>query len=358
MRNIGLAVGEKIAGGIHFDGSWQDCYKANLFLRSASRVVMPVLQFKAKSPEELYQKTKEHDFTQYIDAKGTIAVDSFVRASPAFTDQRFFSLKIKDAVVDQFRDKFGERPSVDKEIPDLLILARASGDDVYINIDTSGESLFKRGYRVETTLAPLKENLAAGLVLMTGWDGKTNFIDPMCGSGTLLIEAALLALNIAPGMFRKRFGFQKLKNYDKEMWNSLVDMAISSEKTELDVKFFGYDLDGKALRSARANAESAGVAEFIEFKRTDARILEPPCESGLIVVNPPYGERLGLTEQLKDVYRDFGHTLKTRFKGWTCWLLSGNSELSEELKLKANEKHKVMNGPIECRFMKYEIKNV
>ncbi|MDZ4660643.1 MAG: THUMP domain-containing protein [Pseudomonadota bacterium] len=354
LLDLGIVVVRKITGGVVFEGAWEDCYRANLNLRTASRVALPVLEFEARSPEELYEGVKKHDFTQYIEVTGTVAVDASVQES-VFHDQRFFALKIKDAIVDQFREKFNERPNVEKDTPDLRIMAKAIGNRMFLSIDTSGDPLFKRGYRKESTEAPLKETLAAGLIKLSGWDGVTNIIDPMCGSGTFLIEAALMATSVAPGTLRKRFAFQKFKNFDKNVWSHLVQAAMDLEKEEITAQFFGYDINSKAISIAKATAREAGVDHLIKFSRIDARMLTPPIDKGIIIVNPPFGERMGLSEQLKDVYRDLGHTLRTNFKGWECFLLSGNAELTQELKLKANEKHRVMNGPIQCRFLKYHI---
>ena len=222
-------------------------------------------------------------------------------------------------------------------------------------IDTSGESLFKRGYRTETGEAPLKENLAAGLLKVTEWDGNSPLVDFMCGSGTFLIEAAMMAMNIAPGINRKRFGFQNWLNFDKATWENVVQMAMDSEKTELPFKFYGFDIDSKVIRTAKENARNAGVDGVIEFKKESVATVEPPVEKGMIVVNPPYGARIGDEDNLRDVYRDLSFTLKHRFKGWDAWILSGNKDLIADLKLKSTKKHFVFNGNIECRFLKYSM---
>jgi len=222
-------------------------------------------------------------------------------------------------------------------------------------VDLSGDSLFKRGYRKEVGEAPLKENLAAGLIKVTEWDGKSSLVDLMCGSGTFLIEAAMMALNIAPGLNRSGFGFQKWLNYDESAWEKIVAEAMESEKEDLDFKFFGYDIDRRVLTNAKDNAKRAGVDHVIEFRKEAVATVEPPAESGLVVVNPPYGARIGDEDNLRDVYRDLGYTLKHRFKGWDAWILSGNKELIADLKLKSTRKHFVYNGNIECRFLKYSM---
>lgn len=354
LQSLELNPIEKTPGGVAFDTDWRGCYKANLWLRSATRVGMPVLNFKAKTPEKLYEGVREHDFSKYVTNKETIMVDALVKGSEAFRDSRFVGLKIKDAIVDQFREKFGERPNVEKENPDLRILARVIGEDVQITVDTSGEPLFMRGYRREMTEAPLKENLAAGLILLTKWDQKTNLVDPMCGSGTLLIEAALMAAQIAPGLLRRGFAFQKYLNFSDTDWSELVNEASESER-EPTVKFFGFDRDSSPLKIAQNNAKRAGVLDFIEFARADAREIDPPCEVGTIVVNPPYGERMGNFEQLKDVYRDLGFNWKTKFRNWDAWVLSGHAGLTNGLGLKSSEQFNVHNGPIECRWLKFHV---
>jgi putative N6-adenine-specific DNA methylase len=280
-------------------------------------------------------------------------------ADSMMRDQRFIALKVKDAVVDQFRDKFGVRPDVAVENPDLRIIVKVIKNEFHVSIDTSGESLFMRGYRREAGPAPLKENLAAGLVRLSEWDRQSPIVDPTCGSGTILIEAAMLALNMAPGASRKSFGFQKLLAFkteeQQEAWSRVLQEAIDQEKAELDFKLYGYDIDREALRAAKRNAFSAGVDHVIEFGYGNITTLVPPVEKGLFISNPPYGARLGDEYQLRDVYKDMGHTLKTNFKGWDAWILSGNKDLIGDLKLKSTRKHFVFTGPLECRFLKYSM---
>jgi putative N6-adenine-specific DNA methylase len=224
-----------------------------------------------------------------------------------------------------------------------------------IALDTSGDSLFMRGYRKETGEAPLKENLAAGLVSLTMWDKKSPIVDPMCGSGTILIEAAMMALNMAPGLHRRHFGFMDLLNFEEETWEKVVEEASSQELENLDFSFYGYDIDKRVLQAAKDNARSAGVDHVIQFKTESVTTLTAPVEKGMIITNPPFGARLGDEDNLRDVYKDFSHTLKNQFKGWDSWILSGNKDLIADLKLKATRKHFVYNGPLECRFLKYSM---
>lgn len=354
LKDLGLNVTGKYIGGVFFESNWEGCYKANLHSRLASRILKPVLDFTAYQPEELYSQILRHDFTKYIKPNQTISIDASISDSK-MRDQRFVAMKVKDAVVDQFREKFGVRPDVDNNNPALRIHVRAIKNQFNIAIDTSGDSLFKRGYRKDVGEAPLKENLAAGLLQLAEWDAQTPIVDFMCGSGTFLIEAAMKALNIAPGINRRGFGFQNWLTYDEAAWEKVVQEALDGEKETLDFKLYGFDIDSKVLKSAKENAKAAGVDDVIEFKRESVATVEPPVEKGLIVVNPPYGARIGDEDNLRDVYRDLGFTLKHRFKGWDAWILSGNKELIADLKLKSTRKHFVFNGNIECRFLKYSM---
>ena len=354
LKDLGLKTWEKTSGGVLFESNWAGCYKANLNSRFASRILKPVLDFPAYQNDELYNNIRKHDFTKYIKPTQTMAVDVVVKESK-FTDQRFVAMKIKDAIVDQFREKFGVRPDVDAKNPDLRIHVRAVRNQFAVAVDTSGDSLFMRGYRAKTGEAPMKENLAAGLLGLTEWDKKTPIVDLFCGSGTILIEAAMMALNMAPGLLRKRFGFMNLIDFDQDVWDGVVQEALDNEKQELDFKFYGYDIDKRVIEIAKVNAKNAGVAEYISFKTTPVAVAEPPEEKCIVICNPPYGARIGDEDNLKDVYRDLGYTLKHKFSGHEAWILSGNKDLLAEMKLKATRKFFVYNGNIECRFLKYEM---
>lgn len=354
LKELGLKVTDKTVGGVFFESNWEGCYKANLQSRMASRILKPILDFTAYQPEELYTQILRHDYTKYIRPDQTISIDVTIKDSK-MRDQRFVAMKIKDAVVDQFREKFGERPNVDNDSPALRLHVRAVKNQFNVAVDTSGDSLFMRGYRKEVGEAPLKENLAAGLISLAEWDRQSPLVDFMCGSGTFLIEAAMMAMNIAPGIHRKRFGFQNWLSFDEGVWDKLVQEAMDAEKEELPFKLYGFDIDRKAIMIAKTNARAAGVDEVIEFKKESVATVEPPVEKGLAICNPPYGARIGDEDNLRDVYRDLGFTLKHRFKGWDCWILSGNKDLIMDLKLKATRKHFVFNGNIECRFLKYSM---
>lgn len=355
LKNLGLKTWEKTSGGVVFESNWAGCYKANLNSRFASRILKPILDFPAYQGEDLYNNIRKHDFTKYIEPNQTIAIDAVVKECK-INDQRFVAMKMKDAIVDQFREKYGMRPDVDSESPALRIHVRGYKNNYSVAIDTSGSSLFMRGYRLKTGEAPLKENLAAGLVALAEWDMKSPLVDLFCGSGTILIEAAMMALNIAPGLQRKSFGFMNYKDFDEEVWEKVVQEAIDQEKEELDFKLYGYDLDKKVLDIAKKNAKNADVLEHIIFKNTAVSVALPPeGDPGMVICNPPYGTRIGDEDNLKDVYRDLGFTLKHRFTGWVAWVLSGNKDLLQEMKLKSTRRHFVYNGNIECRFLKYEM---
>ena len=356
LKELGLQKVLKAPGGISFEGPWADCYKANMRSRIATRILLPILDFPAYKNEELYDNVRKHDFTKYIKPTGSIAIDANVRDSGAFRDQRFVAMKVKDAIVDQFREKYEVRPDVDVENPDLRIVVRAVKNKFSIAIDTSGDPLFKRGYRVGYHDAHLKEHVAAGILRMTGWKGDCPILDPMCGSGTFLIEAVLQALNIAPGMLRKSFAFQKLLGFQRPEWEKEVAACAAMEKEELPFKMYGFDIDKKALVAATKNAQEAEVDQWIEFFRKPMETLAPPEDvKGIVVVNPPYGERLGTRDELVDTYKNLAHVMKTGFKGWDCFVLSGEPELSAAMKLKAERKFVVYNGAIECRLLKYHM---
>jgi len=358
LTQLNLKVLEKGPAGVTFEGNWEGCYRANLHLRTATRVLKPILDFPAYQPEELYTNILKHDFTKYISVKDTLAIDASVRDS-SFRDQRFVVMKVKDAIVDQFREKYNERPDVDSKNPDLQVMVRIIKNQVSVAIDTTGENLSQRGYRREAGEAPLREHLGAALVQMTGWKQDCAIVDPMCGSGTLLIEAALMAKKIAPGTLRKKFAFQKFADFKPELWDKAVTEALGQEIETVPegLHFYGYDIDRRVLEVAKRNAERAGVDDLITFQREPVQTLTAPVPTGLMLVNPPYGERLGIDEQLKDVYRDLAYTMKQNFKGWNCWILSGNEELSKALKLKSTRRIPVFNGAIECRFLEYKINN-
>ncbi len=346
---------EAFQGGAFFGANWRDAYRANLKLRTASRVIHVLGKFKARDGDQLYREIQKFDWTQWIEPDQYMSVDASTRDSE-LKDQRFIALKTKDAIVDQFRDKFGVRPSVDKDNPELPVWIRFHQNEAIVGLNMSGDPLFKRGYRKGEVPAPIKEHVAASLLKLTGWDGKTPLMDPMCGSGTFLLEGALMALNISPGTLRSHFALQKWKNFDQQVWDEEVQAAMDVEIEDPGFKFYGFDKDRDAVEAAKKNVRTAGLEDIIEIKRGSVELFEPPAEKGMIIVNPPYGERLGKDEELlKDVYRDLGFALKTRFKGWTAWVLSPNRPLSQLLGMKPTERFEIWNGPIPCEFFRFDI---
>jgi 23S rRNA G2445 N2-methylase RlmL len=354
LNDLGMRVKDKGINWVQFEASWEGCLEVNRRSRVATRVILPILDFKAFSEDELYQKTLRHDFTQYIDPDQTLAVAASI-ANSNIRDQRMLALKVKDAVVDQFRDKFQSRPSVDRENPSLRIFVRCVHNTVSMAIDTSGRNLSDRGYRLEAGLAPLKEHLAAGLLEMTGWTPEIPLLDPMCGSGTFLIEAAMMALGRPLQTAPKPYAFQSFKKF-REMNFSALPVPMRPAPETLDkLKLFGSDWDMGLIARAKRNAERAGVHRAIHFSRQDFRAVLPPAERGMILVNPPYGERMMADQDLALLYKDFAAHLKKHFAGWTLWLLSGQPELTAALHLKAEKKILVANGDLDCRWLQYGI---
>lgn len=357
MIQLGIPQPRKTNAGAFFDGNWEDVYRLNLRSRVASRILKPLIEFTAYDGDELYnQIIKNQDFSRYLSQDQTFMIDASVKECKIF-DQRYLAMRVKDAIVDQLREKFGSRPDVSKDNPDIRFYIKGYKNNYSLAVDTSGESLFLRGYRMEAGEAPLKENLAAALIMMTEWKKDIPIVDLTCGSGTILIEAAMMAMNMSPGIHRRQFGFQNFKGFDQAKWKEVLEAAIAEENEELPFKFYGYDVDRKVLEKAKANARRAGVDHLIEFRGESVATVSPPCEKGIVIINPPYGTRLGDEDNLRDVYRDLGFTLKTRFSGWDVFILSGNKDLIGDLKLKASRKHFVYNGALECRFLKYSIKN-
>ncbi len=357
LNQLNFKILRRDSSGIHFTTNWEGCYRAHLCLRTATRILLPVLDFPAYKQNDLYFNIRKHDFTRYIRPDQTLSVDAHTRSS-VLGDQKLVAMKVKDAIVDQFRDKFNSRPNINSQDPDLEVIVRIVKNSVSVAINVTGDNLSVRGYKKKAVVAPLREHLAAALVSMSGWNGKIPLIDPMCGSGTLPIEAALKALNIAPGTYRKKFAFQKHLTFQSDVWSEVLDAVVNEEQPTTPLKIYGFDRNKKALSSAQENAQTAGVAESITFAYGDVATLTPPpgIEPGIVIVNPPYGDRLGTTEQLKDVYRDLAFSLKQHFKGWKLCLLSGNEELTQSLRLKAEKKIKVYNSNIDCRFIFYQIK--
>jgi putative N6-adenine-specific DNA methylase len=359
LERLGATRIEPAFGGVQFEGDLALLYRSCLWLRTATRVLRPLREFAARTPEMLFDQIRRIKWEQYLTPESTFAIDcKIARGSKDVNLQhsKFAALKIKDAIVDQMRMKLGARASIDVENPDLRIAAYISGGRCALSLDASGASLHERGYRARDTGAPLKETLAAGIVELTGWDGKTPFLDPMCGSGTLVIEAALKALGIAPGLFRDRFGFFGWPDFDEGLWRKTVEEARASAHARADAPIVGYDLGRDAITTALENARRAGLSKSVHFEKRSVEKLDPVGQGpGTLVVNPPYGERLGDVEELKGLYKLLGDLFKQRMKGWTAFIFTGNRELAKCVGLHASRRIELFNGPIECRLLKYDL---
>ena len=342
------------SGGVRFGGGMEAAYRANLWLRTASRVLMPLGEFPCETPEQLYQGVRALGWTRYLTPAMTLAVDCNLRDS-LLTHSGFVALKTKDAIVDELRDHFGTRPNVDTKDPDLRVNVRLFRNRCTVSLDCSGAPLDRRGYRLERHEAPLKENLAAALVELSGWDGSVPLLDPMCGTGTIVIEAALKALRIPPGLLRQEFGFQRWQGFDRPLWERVVAEARQGMLGAQPAPVHGSDISHSAVAMANENARRAGVLDRITLGRCQIAELAPPPGPGVLILNPPYGKRLGEEEALKPLYKEIGDVLKQRCKGYTAYLFTGNLELAKSVGLKATRRIVLYNGPIECRLLKYEM---
>ena len=334
---------------VSFTGNKELMYRANFQLHTAIRILKPIAHFRALSAEDMYDKVREIDWSQYIEKGKTFSVDSVVY-SEEFRNSRFVTYKVKDAIVDQFRELTGERPNISVTNPDIRLNIHIAEDRATLSLDSSGESLHRRGYRQESVEAPLNEVLAAGMILMTGWQGETDFIDPMCGSGTLLVEAALIARNISPGVFRKEFAFEKWPDFDRDLFDEIYN--DDSQEREFTHHIYGYDVDIKAVNTARLNVRAAGLTKDITIEQADFKDFQKPAERSIIVTNPPYGERIS-TPNLLATYKMIGERLKHAFGGNDAWILSYREECFEQIGLKPSLKIPVYNGSLECEFRKY-----
>ena len=336
---------------VSFTGDKEMMYRANFQLHTAIRILKPIKHFKALSADDVYEGVKDIDWTEHLSLDKTFAVDSVV-FSEEFRHSKFVAYKVKDAIVDQFREKTGNRPNISVSNPDMRLHIHIAEDQCTLCLDSSGESLHRRGYRQESVEAPLNEVLAAGMILMTGWRGETDFIDPMCGSGTLLIEAALIARNMAPGLFRKEFAFEKWPDFDADLFDKIYN--DDSQEREFAHHIYGYDVDIKAVNTARLNVKAAGLTSDITVEEQDFKNFMQPKEKSIMVTNPPYGERIS-TSDLLGTYKMIGERLKHQFTGNEAWVLSYREECFSQIGLKPSIKIPLFNGSLECEFRKYQM---
>lgn len=338
---------------VSFTGDKRLLYLANFYLRTASRVLVPIATFKAKDADEVYEQVKALDWAQYMTLQTGFQIDATVY-SETFRHSRYVTYRVKDAIVDWWNEREGKRPNVKLSDPDLFLNVHIANETVTLSLDSSGESLHKRGYRVANTEAPINEALAAGMLLMAGWKGETDFYDPMCGSGTLLIEAALIAQNIAPGIFRKGFAFEKWADFDKDLFEDIYnDDSLERPFTH---HIYGSDASFYAVQQALKNVKSAGQQRCIDVKQIRLQeIKREEQKPALVMVNPPYGERLAQDKDVMRLYGDMGTTFKHQFTGSTAWVISSNEDALKCIGLKPSKRIKLLNGELECWFNKYEL---
>jgi putative N6-adenine-specific DNA methylase len=351
LVNLGANNVEMQRRAVSFTGDKAFMYKANMHLRTASRILKPIAQFKASNPDEVYEELKKVNWTDYMTVQTTFSIDATVY-SEEFRHSKFVTYKVKDAIVDWFREKTGDRPSVRLDNPNLMFNIHIADNRCTLSLDSSGESLHKRGYRISQTEAPLNEALAAGMLLLAGWNGQTNFVDPMCGSGTLLIEAALIALNIPPGIYRSSFAFEKWNDFDSQLFDDVYNDDSAEKKFEY--KIYGSDILQRAISISDQNVKSSGLGKYIELQTKPIAELIPEVENCLMVTNPPYGERI-TSDDIYGLYASLGTTMKHKFPGNTCWVISSHDECLDKIGLKPTERIKLLNGTLDCWFNRYDI---
>lgn len=356
LAELGAANVQPGRGGVGFAGDRAMLYRANLWLRTAIRVLKPVLEASVASPEELYDAVRTVDWSRYLTPEHTLAVDCNVRDSP-LTHSKYAALITKDAICDQFLDKHGRRPSVDVQEPMIALNLHIYRNQAVLSLDSSGVSLHKRGYRTILSKAPLNEALAAALVLLTGWHGDLAFADPFCGSGTLPIEAAWIALGRPPGLTRRRFGFQGWMDFDVRQWTDIRDASRRGIRNQLSAPIMGSDVRRDAIAFSHQSARAAGIGHLVWFEQKDIRDFAPPGEQpGVILCNPPYGGRIGQEKDLRQLYRALGKVFRERCAGWSAFVFTGNARLACEIGLEPKEEMRLFNGKIPCRLLKFELK--
>lgn len=352
-----IALGAKdiqvLKRAVSFRGPLELLYRSNLWLRTALKVLVPICSFKATLDDELYEQAKSYPWEDLFDAEKTFSIDAAVH-SEHFSHSQFALLKLKDAIVDRFREKASKRPNIERDDPDIRIHLHVRGNEINISLDSSGDALFKRGYKREQHKAPINECLAAALILKSGWKGEQTLFDPMCGSATIAIEAALIHANIPPNMMRNRFGFEDWSNYDGQILSDLLEEARSVSRP-MTAKIIARDKDFRSLRAARININAARMKKYIEIEEGDFFKMDPPVAEGMMIFNPPYGQRLGEEEDMIEFYEHIGSELKHSYSGWTAWLISSDIEALKRIGLKADEKHPLMNGKLECQFRKFSL---
>ncbi|MGE5317038.1 MAG: THUMP domain-containing class I SAM-dependent RNA methyltransferase [Chloroflexota bacterium] len=352
LESFGASDIEILTRAVSFYGDKKLMYEANYLCRTALRILMPLKQITFKDEADFYNRLKALPWEKYMDENQTLAIDSTIYDS-VFTHSHFVSQRAKDAIADHFREINGIRPSVNLEDPDLRINLYVYHDTVNVSLDSSGASLHKRGYHSVNAEAPLSEVLAAGMIMLTGWRGESNFIDWMCGSGTLLIEAAMIAMNLPAGQFREEYGFMKWKDFSPELWQEVKDEALNNQR-DIDITIMGSDISARNLKAAEVNIKNASLHKDIQLKVSDFKDIRPPEGAGILISNPPYGERIKV-EDLDEMYRDMGNALKRNFEGYKAWLISSDLRAVKLIGLKPMAKKMLYNGQLECRFVGFDL---
>ena len=335
---------------VSFIGDQELMYKANFHLRTAIKILKPIAEFEVTNRDELYDHAKEIPWTNYLALGKSFAIDATVQ-SEMFVNSMFASLRVKDAIADQFREATGKRPSVNADDPDIRINVHLMNNHCTLSLDSSGESLHKRGYRIGQGEAPLNEVLAAGMILLTGWHGEKDFLDPMCGSGTLLIEAAMIAKGIPPGIYRKSFGFEQWPDFNEKLFEEIYN---GEYEKEFNGKIIGSDISPMDIAIARNNVKNASLSKVIELQVQDFIKIEPPFDNGIIIMNPPYGERMK-PQSISELYSSVGNTLKNKFAGFEAWIISSSEDGLKSIGLKPAKKIELYNGALACSFRCFEL---
>lgn len=352
LQMLGAQEVEQGVRMVSFKGDKGFMYKANLALRTALKILKPVYFFRAYNEESLYKGIMSMDWSKYLNANQSFVIDATIH-SDHFNHSQFVALKAKDAIVDQFRERYGKRPDIDKDFPDVRINLHIHADQCSVALDTSGASLHQRGYRTATNIAPINEVLAAGMLLLSGWDGQGDFLDPMCGSGTLLAEAAMIACNIPANINRKEFGFEKWNDWDNDLFDMIVD-SLMKKTREFHYSIKGYDKAPSAVNKAKDNITNANLDEYVTVEQLNFFETEKETRGPLhMVFNPPYGERLDI--DMERFYREIGDTLKQGYPGTNAWFITANLEALKYVGLKPSRKIKLFNGKLEARLIKYEM---
>lgn len=353
LEQLGAQDTADLPGGVSFAGPFPLCYTVNLSSRIASRVLWRVFHGAYRDEHDIFQAAHDLPWHEWFSARRTIKVKVSAQQCP-LKSLDFVTLRIKDAVCDRFREAAGARPDVDTSRPDIRIDAFLDHQNVTLYLDTSGEALFKRGLRTAATEAPLRENLAAGILRLAGWTAEQPLLDPMCGGGTFLLEAALMARNIPPGLGR-RFAFEKLYTFDAREWRALCEAGQARQTSKAPLAIYGSDIHGGALTAARANLEAAGLADAVALKQADVLDVKPPAGEGMLVTNPPYGVRLGEEEQLAAFYPRLGDSLKRNFAGWRAYIFTADLRLPKLIGLAASRRTPLFNGALECRLFEFKL---